>query len=345
MIYYILLFIIFFLLVLINPNNKLKNNYLPFIFIAFLVGFRSLDTRIDTRHYYDYYTSLFPNISFSDLGTDIEIGYAYYNLLSSNLGLSFSLSQFLFFLVPMLLSIKTIKMLNCWVNIYLYLLYCFLFFWFLQVFRQSVSILYFVYALSFLLDDSKPLWKRNIYYIVIIWICSLIHISILVTMPFILVNYITLKKKLIVILIILSIVLGIFFDEIVMVAEFLNMGYIGYIERFEGTKIINIIISYIPDLLMFCFVVVKIKNIDKRIINMYTIAICSLFLTCNIPLSIRAVLFSLILIPLLLSSIAEKIGNKNIFKFAIILYGFIKFAYNYMILDPIQDSYSIMNIF
>ena len=232
MIYYILLFIIFFLLVLINPNNKLKNNYLPFIFIAFLVGFRSLDTRIDTRHYYDYYTSLFPNISFSDLGTDIEIGYAYYNLLSSNLGLSFSLSQFLFFLVPMLLSIKTIKMLNCRVNIYLYLLYCFLFFWFLQVFRQSVSILYFVYALSFLLDDSKPLWKRNIYYIVIIWICSLIHISILVTMPFILVNYITLKKKLIVILIILSIVLGIFFDEIVMVAEFLNMGYICYIERF-----------------------------------------------------------------------------------------------------------------
>lgn len=326
--------------------SRKVGNKVAFVFIllfSFLIGFRSIQTRIDTSHYYQVFMNPMANY-FSD-GNMMEHGYIHLNILFADLGFSFSIFQFILLFVSLLVSYIYLKGVIYDKRIFFYLIFCFVFIWSLQVYRQAVASFIVFPALYFILAKRIAWYFRIIGFLLFCLLAINIHYSVFVILLFAFAmidkNF---TKKQIFVLTVFCFVFGLFsFPLIKYFMQYTKYATSSYIS-ISGYNAFGVIAFLLPDILFFFYVLKQTRRLfyRTRIFKVYMLAVFLRLFTLSAPLGDRVFFLFLLIVPFVLSNAIRFVKNKKQYLIFTFIYGLLKFAYYYLKLDGNVDKYNFI---
>lgn len=228
-----------------NNSKERINLYLKLILVPMLLllGFRSLNTGVDTEQYYLKF-QLLRNLDFNDaFGTDLEFGYRLFQILLHKLGLNFQVLLMIVTMFYMGAIYKIISMFstNVFNSLLLFLGFGFYSFAFSGI-RQTIAIAFIVFAF---IQLTK---KKEIKALVLILLGASFHISALIFIPVIFVRFLKLSSIFMFSTFMLFLILSYFFIDYVRLLM-INFARIDYgVVTTGGLKLyfINWIMLLIP---------------------------------------------------------------------------------------------------
>lgn len=237
----------------VKISNKKKDAWfliicsIQFVLIA---GTRTLSTGADTYAYYQVFNTIkrYTN-PFTMPKQNQEFLYILLSWCFGKIGLSFEL--FNIFIASLTMSFLSFSIYKLSPNVFLsiYLFYCFsLFNQMLNQYRQILAMAIFLYSLSCWLEGKKG---KSLAFIIV---AAGFHVSVLVTIPFILLSKVKINRKVISKYILATFVALLFSQVVLYLISFTQ--YAGYINswydvRNQGSVIANTFVRII--LLLFCF--------------------------------------------------------------------------------------------
>lgn len=319
-----LIYYIMFLFLLIGyylcEIKKSDENIIIFLILSGIIFIGVSTLRYSIGYDYFSYESIFKTISkmnFSEINTlykDTFIGYAYINKIVELLNGNYIILLLVCNTFMTITVIWFIYNYSCmpWISIFLYITFQF-FAHSMNIFRQSIAVSIFLLSYPFIRD------RKFIPYLILILILSSIHISglILILLYFIINMNTSLKSMLIII--IPALIVYIFDEQLLTVLiNYIHPSFARYKDSFywRGNGISYIIL---PTFYFICTIIFKNKLIAKNKKNEILINtslynfIIYFFITKHFILerfSIYVFIFSIILIPEILSTLKTKFSKK-----------------------------------
>lgn len=308
-----------------NKNKKNINKVLIFLILFLVMGLRY---GVGQDYFYTY-KPVFETILETGKFENIEFGFVLLNkfvqLFTTDYAGIFMITSFMF----VYFAIKSIfeQSVNISLSIFLIICNCF-YFYAMNVVRQSISIVIFIYSLKYIKEKN---WKR---YVVLILMASCIHKIALIFLPvYLIANLKINKKQFVIITVILYLLIPTVLKGInIALAGTKYENYLtGYYKVNEGSMIsplINLII------LIGCFLLEKSVNEDAKLNiykNLHMIGFwCSMFLGM-IPLVSRIFVnfyqIQFLSIPLIISKFNKKSTRQILYGVCVLVF-IVNFIYS-----------------